>query len=94
MRSAVAEVRAGYRAMIDGWKLDKAGSLTARAMDSAIERRLAGEDDHYPDRVWFLDADAPEVGKYIARALDEGYSAVLVSADGQEHILTEQAPAA
>jgi hypothetical protein len=28
------------------------------------------------------------------RALNEGYAVVLVSADGQEHILTEQAPAA
>jgi hypothetical protein len=63
------------------------------AVDHAVERRVA-EDPAYPERAWFVDADEPNAGQLIARALDEGYTVVLVSPDGRERLLTAAQPAA
>ncbi len=63
------------------------------ALDRAVEGRVA-EDGAYPERAWFVDADAPNAGQLIARALDEGYAVVLVSADGRERVLAAAEPAA
>lgn len=75
-------------------ELDSSRSAASRAMDDEIQRDIEGKDSHYPDRAYFIDADQPNAGKYILRALSEGYAVVLVSADGQERILSEQRPAA
>lgn len=75
-------------------KLNTTRSPSATAMDRAIADDLAGADSRYPERVAFIDADEPRAGHEITAALDNGYAVVLVSPDGREHILTEQAPAA
>jgi hypothetical protein len=62
-------------------------------VDHAAERRVA-EDPAYPERAWFVDADESNAGQLIARALDEGYTVVLVSRDGRERFLTAAQPAA
>jgi hypothetical protein len=63
------------------------------ALDHAVERRVA-EDPAYPERAWFVDAEEPNAGQLIARALDEGYAVMLVSADGRERVLAAAQPAA
>ena len=62
-------------------------SLTAKAMDRAIDLAIEG-DSPYPEHAAFVDADSPHAGREITRALDEGYAVVLVSADGRERIIT------
>jgi len=68
-------------------------SPAGRAMDRAIDLELASEPVPYPKPATFIDADEPYAGREIARALKNGNAVVLVSPDGQEHILTEQQPA-
>jgi hypothetical protein len=68
-------------------------SLTAKAMDSAIDLAIEG-DSPYPEHAAFVDADSPHAGNEITRALDEGYAVVLVSADGRERIITAKTLAA
>jgi hypothetical protein len=75
-------------------KLNTPTSPSATAMDRAIADDLAGRESHYPERVAFIDADEPHAGREITAALDDGYAIVLVSPDGRERILAEQAPAA
>ncbi len=62
------------------------------ALDRGIDRRL-DEDPSYPARAWLVDAEDPGAGSTIARALDDGWTVVLVSADGRERILTAVQPA-
>jgi predicted dehydrogenase len=64
-----------------------AESPTAKAMDRAIDMAIEGNSP-YPEHAAFVDADSPHAGHEIARALDEGYAVVLVSADGRERIMT------
>jgi hypothetical protein len=75
-------------------KLNTTRSPSATAMDRAIADDLAGGSARYPERTAFIDADEPHAGREITAALDRGYAVVLVSADGREHILTAQVPAA
>jgi len=75
-------------------ELNRHRSPSATALDRAIASDLAGQPSRYPDRTAFIDADEPRAGREITAALDRGYAVVLVSADGREHILTAQAPAA
>jgi predicted dehydrogenase len=67
-----------------------AESPTAKAMDRAIDMAIEGNSP-YPEHAAFVDADSPHAGHEIARALDEGYTVVLVSADGRERIMTAKA---
>lgn len=69
-------------------------SPSAAAMDGAIELDLDAKASHYPERCAFIDADEPNAGREITRALDDGYAIVLVASDGKQHLLTEQLPAA
>jgi hypothetical protein len=64
-----------------------------RVMDEAIELSIQGRSP-YPDRAWFLDADMPDLGKWIARATDEGKAVVLVAEDGSARVLHPEAAAA
>ena len=64
-------------------------SRTARAMDRAIDLAIEGNSP-YPSHAAFVDADSSEAGREIARAFDDGWAVVLVSADGRERILTER----
>ncbi len=73
--------------------MSDAGSPTAKAIDGAIETAIAG-DSSYPERAAFVDADSPHAGREIARALDDGYAVVLVSADERERIITAKTLAA
>ncbi len=57
------------------------------ALDRAIEHGL-DEDPGYPHRAWLVNPEDPGAGSTIARALDDGWTVVLVSADGRERILT------
>lgn len=75
-------------------ELNSHRSPSATALDRAIATDLAGQPPRYPERTAFIDADQPHAGREITAALDRGYAVVLVSADGREHILTAQAPAA
>jgi hypothetical protein len=68
-------------------------SLTAKAMDRAIDLAIEG-DSPYPEHAAFVDADSPHAGHEITRTLDEGYAVVLVSADGRERIVTAKRLAA
>jgi len=75
-------------------ELNSHRSPSATAMDRAIAHDLAGGSSRYPERTAFIDAEEPHAGREITAALDNGYAVVLVSADGREHILTAQTPAA
>ena len=68
-------------------------SLTAKAMDRAIDLAIEG-DSPYPEHAAFVNADSPHAGQEITRSLDEGYAVVLVSADGRERIITAKMLAA
>lgn len=68
-------------------------SLTAKAMDRAIDLAIEG-DSPYPEHAAFVSADSPHAGQEITRSLDEGYAVVLVSADGRERIITAKMLAA
>jgi len=69
------------------------GEHVWRAFERAVERRI-DEDPEFPDKAYFVDADDATAGQQIARALDDGYAVVLVSADGHERILEPARPAA
>ena len=62
-------------------------SPTAKAMDRAIDQVIEGS-SRYPERAAFVNADSPQAGREIERALDDGYSVVLVSSDGRERLIT------
>ena len=57
-----------------------------RVMQEAIELNVQGRSP-YPESAYFLDADVPDLGKWIARATDEGQAVVLVSEDGSTRVL-------
>jgi hypothetical protein len=61
-------------------------SPAARVMDEAIELAIL-ERSPYPERAAFIDADTPQTGAAIKRAIDEDRAVVLVSADGGTRIL-------
>ena len=63
-----------------------ARSPAERIALDAIELAVEGRSP-YPDRATFLDADEPEVGKWIRRAVDDGRAVVLVTKDGSTRIL-------
>lgn len=63
-----------------------ARSPAQRIALEAIELAIEGRSP-YPDTATFLDADEPEVGKWIRRAVDDGRAVVLVSQDGSTRIL-------
>jgi hypothetical protein len=73
--------------------MNPAESLTAKAMDRAIDLAIEGNSP-YPENAAFVDADSPHAGHEMARALDEGYAVVLVSSDGRERIITAKTLAA
>ncbi len=56
--------------------MSPAVQVTNEAIELAIEERSP-----YPDRAMFIDADAPDMGKQIKRALDEDMAIVLVFPD-------------
>lgn len=68
-------------------------SPTAKAMDRAIDLAIEGNSP-YPEHAAFIDADSPQAGQEISRALDEGYAVVLVSTDGRERVITAKMVAA
>lgn len=68
-------------------KVNPSESPTAKAMDRAIDLAIAGTSP-YPEHAAFIDAESPHAGHEIARAFDEGYAVVLVSADGRERVIT------
>jgi hypothetical protein len=55
-------------------------------MDEAIELAIE-ERSPYPEKSAFVDADSPNAGATIKRAIDDDYAIVLVSADGSTRIL-------
>jgi hypothetical protein len=54
-------------------------------MDEAIDLAIEGRSP-YPEKAAFIDADAPSAGHAIERAVDQGMSVVLVSADGTARV--------
>jgi hypothetical protein len=62
-------------------------SPTVKAMDRAVDQAIHGH-SRYPERAAFVNADSPQAGREIERALDDGYSVVLVSSDGRERLIT------
>lgn len=73
--------------------MNPAETPTAKAMDRAIDLAIEG-DTRYPEHAAFVNADSPHAGHEITRALDEGYTVVLVSADGRERIIDAKTVAA
>lgn len=78
-------------------KLTKDGPVYSPAsllMDAAIELAIQ-ERSPYPSRAAFLDYDAEQLGKSIAKAFDEHYAVVLVWPDGSSRVLRpgDQIPA-
>ena len=67
-------------------KESRSASPAAAAMDQAIDLALDGR-SAFPERATFIDADAPQAGRFIRHAADEGRAVVLVSADGSTRIL-------
>jgi hypothetical protein len=68
-------------------------SPTAKAMDRAIDQAIEGS-SRYPEGAAFVNADSPQAGREIERALDDGYTVVLVSSDGRERLITAKTLAA
>jgi hypothetical protein len=73
--------------------LPGAACSASSAWSAAIELGVQ-ERSPYPDGALFLDADAPELGRTLARALDESHAVVLCYADGARRIVQERAPLA
>jgi hypothetical protein len=73
--------------------VDPVESLTAKAMDRAIDLAIKG-DSPYPENAAFVKADSPHAGSEMERALDDGYAVVLVSSGGRERIITAKTLAA
>ncbi len=73
--------------------VNPAESLTAKAMDQAIDLAIEGNSP-YPENAAFVNADSPHAGHEMTRALDDGYAVVLVSGDGRERIITAKTLAA
>lgn len=65
---------------------DLSRSPAAKVMDEAIDLATEGCSP-YPEKAAFIDADAPSAGHAIERAVDQGMSVVLVSADGTARVL-------
>ena len=63
-----------------------ARSPADRIFHEAIELAIEGQSP-YPETAMFLDADAPQVGEWIRRAVDDGRAVVLVSKDGSTRVL-------
>lgn len=63
------------------------------AFDEAIEAGIR-EENLYPERAMFIDAEGPDAGRAIAEAAAEGWPVVLCSADGTRHVLYPSEPAA
>lgn len=61
-------------------------SPASRALDEAIDLLLEGRSP-YPERASFINAGTPYVDEQIKRAFDDGYAAILVSADGSTQVL-------
>jgi hypothetical protein len=61
-------------------------SRASRVMDEAIELAIEGRSP-YPERAAFIDADTPDIGWAIDRAIDDDLAVVLVYADGSTRIL-------
>jgi len=73
--------------------VNPAESLTAKAMDRAIDLAIEGNSP-YPENAAFVNTDSPHAGHEMTRALDGGYAVVLVSSDGRERIITAKTLAA
>ena len=67
-------------------------SPAAKVMDEAIDLAIEGRSP-YPERAAFIDADGPTAGHAIERAVDKGFSIVLVSADGSTRVLRSESTA-
>lgn len=61
-------------------------SPAGKVMDEAIDLAIEGRSP-YPEKAAFIDADTPQAGHEIQRAADDGYSVVLVAADGSTRVL-------
>jgi hypothetical protein len=61
-------------------------SMASKVMDEAVELAIE-ERSPFPDQSFFLDADVPNIGKEILRAVSEGYAVVLVAEDGTSRVL-------
>jgi len=66
------------------------GSPADLLMDEAIELAIKGRSP-YPMRATFLNHDAPELGKGIARAFEDDRAVVLVWPDGSSRVLEPSA---
>ncbi|MGE5527424.1 MAG: hypothetical protein ACM3Q9_02040 [Methanosarcina sp.] len=55
-------------------------------MDEAIDLAIEGRSP-YPEKAAFIDAGVPSAGHAIERAVNQGRSVVLVSADGTARVL-------
>lgn len=64
-------------------------SPASKLLDEAIERDLEGK-PIVPERSSFIDADTPYTDREIKRAAENGYAAVVVSADGSKRILSPE----
>lgn len=61
-------------------------SAAWRAFDEAIETSIAGE-PRYPSGATFINADEPELGNAIKRAVSEGAPMVVAYTDGTTLVL-------
>lgn len=62
-----------------------AGREMYEALDLAMEDKSP-----YPDRSTFVNADVPGTNREIEAAIDEGQSAVVVSADGSTRVISPE----
>jgi hypothetical protein len=65
-------------------------SPAGKVMDEAIELEIEGRSP-YPKKAAFLDADVPGTERFIRKAAKQGYSVVLVSANGDTRIMSPEA---
>ena len=64
-------------------------SPASKVMSEAIELAIA-EESPYPEQALFLNAGTPHADREMERAARDGYSVVLVSADGDIQIIAPE----
>jgi hypothetical protein len=68
-------------------------SPAGMVMNEAIELAIA-EESPFPEASAFIDADTPSTESQIAKALSEGFAAVVVSKDGSTQVIRPESASA
>ena len=73
-------------------RLGKGSTPAWKVLREAIELDIA-EESPYPEASAFIDGDTPDTARQIEEALQRGYAAVVVFADGRVQVIHPKAAA-